>query len=179
MLKISRPILKDAPSHCAYYFNLPAEENLFDAFESSKRLTAELIKTIPSSFEEYKYAPGKWTLKMVLSHVIDTERLYCFNAMLFSRKDKVVFADYNNCHICALNANTNQRGMNEIFEEYLAVREATIKLFSYMTDDMLDHKNSRDEFVYTPRSLGWMIAGHNIHHCNVIKDKYLSKVISD
>jgi hypothetical protein len=175
MIKIGRPKPEDAPEHCKYFFSLTNEDNLIDSLENSKKLTVDLIKIIPSSLEEYCYADGKWNVKMVFSHVVDAERLYCFNAMLFSRKDNVAFADWCDRDTCALNANTTQRSLSEINEEFLAVRDATIKLFGYMTDEMLDFRNKRNNFIYTPRSLGWMITGHNIHHCRLIKEKYLRK----
>jgi hypothetical protein len=175
MIKIGRPKPEDAPGHCNYFFNRTREDNLIDSLENSKKLTVDLIKIIPSSLEEYRYAEGKWTVKMVFSHVIDAERLYCFNAMLFSRKDNAAFADWCDRDTCAINANTAQRSLSEISDEFIAVREATIRLFSYMTDEMLDFSNKKNNFIYTARSLGWMIAGHNIHHCKLIEEKYLRK----
>lgn len=174
-IKIHRPNLQDAPPWCEYFFNLVNEDDLLESLETSKRITLELICNVPASLEEYRYAEGKWSIKTVFSHVIDCERLYSFNAMCFSRKDNRESADIKRDEY-ALNSNAGKRTLKEISEEYLLVRDATIKLFSYMTDEMLDFKSSKSKLVYTPRSYGWMVSAHNIHHCNIIKDKYLNNV---
>ncbi len=171
MIKISRPIIEDAPAYCSYFFNLTNEDNLFDSLEFSKKLTMDLIGSIPFSKEEYSYADGKFTVKMVFSHIIDVERFYCFYAMCYSRKVNVFYKGFDR-DVAAINANTYKRTLSEIGEEFLAVRESTLKLFDYMTDEMLDSKSSANRVIYTPRSFGWMIAGHNIHHCKMIEEKY-------
>ena len=172
MIKITRPILSDAPKWCEYFFSLVKEDNLVDALEASKGLTMDLVQTVPISKENFSYAPGKWTIKTVFSHLIDCERYYAFYAMSYSRKDHIPIPTMSR-DLFGLNDNANSRTMKDLGEEYLIVREGTIKLFSYMTDDMLDFKSNANDFVYTPRSLGWMTTGHNIHHCNLIKEKYL------
>lgn len=172
MIEKNRPIPEEAPTLCKYFFDLTVEDNLINSLESSKTRTLEIIKTIPPSLEEYRYAEGKWTIKMVLSHIIDCERHYSYYAMCYSRKDHKAYSDMER-DLYAENSNANNRTLKEIEKEYLTVREATIKLFSYMTDDMLDFKSNANNFIYTPRSLGWMASGHNIHHCNLLEDRYL------
>lgn len=87
MQKIHRPKLEDAPEYCHKYFALVKEENLLEALEHSKQSTLDLIKSIPPEKGDYSYESGKWTVKMVLSHIIDCERAYAYRAMRFSRKD--------------------------------------------------------------------------------------------
>ncbi|MFO7445526.1 MAG: DinB family protein [Ignavibacteriaceae bacterium] len=172
MKKINRPNNSDAPSWCLYFFDLVKEDDLIDALGSTKESTLKLIDSIPPLKENYSYAPGKWTLKTVFSHLNDCERYYAFYAMTYSRKDNIPIPNMSR-DLFGANDNSNSRTLKDIGEEYLFLREATIKLFGSMTDDMLDFKSSANDFVYTPRSLGWMIAGHNIHHLNLIREKYL------
>lgn len=173
MNNIGRPIAADAPDYCRYFFELTTEDNLLDSLENSKNMTMDIIKSVPVLKEEYRYAEGKWTIKMVFSHVIDCERHYSYFAMCRSRHGSVHHVELER-DLYALNANTETRSLRDIGEEFLLVRESTIRLFRTMNDEMLDYKLSTDNTIYTPRSLGWMASGHTVHHCKFIKEKYLS-----
>ena len=169
---IHKPDYKSSPEYCLYYFNLVKEDDLTEALEKSRDMTLELISAVPEEKENYCYAEGKWTLKQVMSHIADCERIYAYRALRFSRKDNTQLAGFEEDEY-AVNSNTAQRSLKDIIEEYRTIREANIILFGYMTDEMLDFKGLANDMLYTPRSLGWMAAGHNIHHCNIIKERYL------
>jgi len=173
MIKIGRPNNEDAPPWCPYFFNLVPEDNLIDAFLNNKKLTLDLISRIPLSKEDFTYAENKWSIKNVFIHMVDTERFYSYRAFCSSRQMDIDLDFDPNQDIYARNSNASNRTLNDIAEEFSAVREATITLFSHMTDEMLDFKEFPNKIIYTARSLGWMAVGHNIHHCNILKEKYL------
>lgn len=170
---INRPKNEDAPPWCPYFFNLVAEDNLIGAFLNNKKFTLDLISSIPISKENFKYDETKWSMKEVFIHMNDTERFYTYRAFCSSRQMDIDLEFDPNQDIYARNSNATNRTLKDIAEEFSAVREAAITLFSNMTNEMLDYKGFPNKMVYTARSLGWMTVGHNIHHCNIIKEKYL------
>jgi hypothetical protein len=107
----------------------------------------------------------------VLIHLADDERYYAYKAFCCSRQVDALLEvpqgnDYNK------DFNAQNRTLTDIAEELITIREATISLYKHMTDAMLDFKFDKLP-VYTARSVGWMVVGHNVHHCNMLKDIYL------
>lgn len=170
---ISRPFNEDAPPWCPYFFNLVPEDDLLSAFRTNKKFILDLIKAVPATKEEFKYDENKWTIKELCIHLIDTERFYTYRAMCSSRQVDIDHEFSDNRDIYAKNSNASNRTLKDIAEEFSTVRDATITLFSNMTDEMLDFKGFPNKMVYTARSLGWMTVGHAIHHCNILKERYL------
>lgn len=170
---ISRPYNEDAPPWCPYFFSLVQEDDLLSAFQANKKYLLDLIKTVPAAKEDFRYDENKWTVKELFIHLNDTERFYTYRAMCSSRQVDIDLEFSDKRDIYAKNSNASNRTMKDIAEEFSTVRDATITLFSNMTDEMLDFKGFPNKMVYTARSLGWMTVGHVIHHCNILKERYL------
>lgn len=170
MLKINRPNLEDAPPWCPYFFDLVKEDNLIEALQNNQRTHINIINSIPFAKEDFAYAENKWSVKTIFIHLIDTERFYYYRAFCSSRQVDVDLEFDREMY--AKNSNAANRTLQDIAEEFLLVRASTISLFGNMTNKMLDFKGFPNKMVYTARSLGWMIVGHNIHHYNVLKEKY-------
>jgi uncharacterized damage-inducible protein DinB len=169
---ITRPNYADAPEYYHYYFNLVTENNLETALISSSEMTSRLIYGISADKESYSYDTGKWTIKQLLSHINDTERILAYRALRFSRMDKTALSGFDE-DLFAPNANTESRNLNHLLDEYISIRRATESLFEYLTDEMLDFKGNANNLSMTPRGIGFMIVGHNIHHMNILKERYL------
>ncbi|GLU51606.1 DinB family protein [Dyadobacter frigoris] len=172
MTKIDRPKLEDAPPWYPYFFNLTIGDDLISALQQNKADVIELINSIPAEREDFKYAENKWTIRQVFIHLTDDERYYAYKAYCYSRQIDVFLEvpqgnDYNK------DFNVNGRTLEDISEELISVRDATITLFSHMTNDMLDYKFPNQTEEYSARSLGWMTVGHAIHHCTLVREKYL------
>ncbi|MCF2447290.1 DinB family protein [Dyadobacter sp. CY345] len=169
---IGRPKLEDAPHWYPYFLNLAPGNNLIEALENNKSQMLDIIASVPASLENFAYAENKWTVKQVFIHLADDERYYAYKAFCYSRQINVLLEvpqgqEYNK------DFNAQNRTLEDIAEELLSIRNATITLFKGMTNEMLDFKGFTREVPYTARSLGWMAVGHNIHHCNLLKDRYL------
>lgn len=169
---ILKPKYEDIPEYCRYYIDLLKDNDLLEALKNSRDYTLKLMSTVPAEKENFSYGEGKWTIKQVMCHIADCERIYAYRALRFSRRDNTKLAGFEEDEY-AVNANVSGRSLKEIIEEFKSIRESTIKLYEYMTDEMLDFKGVANEMLYSPRSLGWMGAGHNMHHCNFIKERYL------
>lgn len=170
----NKEIYKDAPEYCRYFFDLIQSDDLEAEFEKSKRLTLDVFELITPELENYSYQPNKWSIKEVLRHIIDMERVFAYRAFRLSRFDDTDLAGVEqNGYI--ENVNLSDVKLSDIQEEYLAVRNSTKLVYKNVTAEMLDFKGTANKQTYTPRTLGFATIGHNIHHCNFIKTKYLNE----
>jgi uncharacterized damage-inducible protein DinB len=147
-------------------------ENVVDALEITQKQTNELLNFITEDKGNYSYDEGKWTIKEILVHIIDAERIFCNRALRFARKDKTDLPGFNHEEYVK-NSNANERTLCDICKEMDAVREATITLFKNFTPEMLDSKGSASGNSLTVLTIGYLIAGHEKHHLNVLEEKYL------
>ncbi|AWM12822.1 DinB family protein [Flavobacterium sp. NRK F10] len=169
-----KTIYKDAPDYCHYFFDLVKTDNLLDELYKSYQITNELFQRITPEKENFSYQPDKWTTKEVIRHIIDCERVYTYRAFRFSRFDNTELPGFDeNKYIEAVKGKTLH--LSDLKEEYENIRKSTIVLFKTMTNEMLDFKGSANKVDFTARTLGFMTVGHNLHHCNFIKTKYLNK----
>jgi uncharacterized damage-inducible protein DinB len=169
---IAKPNYNDAPDYCAYYFDLVPEKGLIEALKRTAVETDVLFSAVPAEKESYKYADDKWTIKQLLRHIIDCERVYTYRAMRFSRLDDTELPGFDESNY-AKRDNTEEVTVQQLIAEYKALRQATIHLFEGMNDAMLDFKGKANNRTSTARAWGWMAAGHNMHHCKILKEKYL------
>ncbi len=177
MYRIGRPNLTDAPPWYAYFFALAEGDDLLHVLQDNKQEVVDLITSIPSSSENYRYAEGKWTIKQVFIHLIEEERYYSYKAFCYSRDVDVYLEIPPAKDHFANNANAVNRTLEDIAEEFTAVRDSSITLFKHMTNDMLDFKDFPGATIpYSARSLGWMIAGHSTHHCNLVRVRYMHEI---
>lgn len=169
---IVKPDYNDAPAYTHFFMNLVQEEDLIEALRKTHQQTLEFIASIPTEKEDYKYEENKWTIKQVFAHIIDCERVYSYRAFRFSRFDATELASFDQ-NKYADHILSSSKSLKEMLAEYNHIRQATIALFSDMTNEMLDFKGKANNVDFTARGLGFMAVGHNLHHCNVIREKYL------
>lgn len=169
-----KTIYKDAPDYCHYFFDLVETGNLLNELEKSKNFTQDTFDLITTEKENYSYQPNKWTTKEVLRHIIDCERVYTYRAFRFSRFDNTELAGFDeNKYIEQIKI--AEQPLPDLLNEYSIVRNSTIALFKTMNDEMLDNKGIANNVYFTARTLGFMTVGHNFHHCNFIRTKYLNE----
>lgn len=167
----NQTIFNEAPTYFHYYYGLIPSNDLITALEEDLNATLELLTSLPSEKENFAYAPGKWTTQEVFKHIIECERIFAYRALRFSRFDSTPLPGFNeNDYI------ENSRGMNQSFTELISefelVRKSTLALFRSMTPEMLQFQSTANNTTYSTRAIGFMIVGHCIHHCNVVKKNY-------
>lgn len=173
MTFIGRPNPELAPAYAKYYFDRTiGQEDLLLALEKNLDETVHFIDSLPESKADFQYADDKWTLKGVLLHIIEAERVFQYRALRFSRKDSTPLNGFDEDWYVNHN-NHDQRTLQDLRDEFLHVRRAGISLFKGMTASMLDEPGTANGTPNTSRNLGWMMIGHAIHHCNIIKERYL------
>ncbi|MFA5620666.1 MAG: DinB family protein [Weeksellaceae bacterium] len=160
------------PAFFHYYFDLLVSDNLMAEFARSSRITNDLIQKIPVEKENFSYAPGKWTTKEVIRHIIDCERIYVYRAFRFSRFDNTPLPGFDE-DLFIENLKGIEFSLSDLEEEFESVRKSTLSLYKHLTDKMLDFEGSANQVAFTARKIGFMIVGHNLHHCNFIETNYL------
>jgi len=154
------------------YIKQSGNSNLLDVLKESAQALNSLFETISDEKMNYKYAEDKWTIKDMLLHIIDAERVFAYRALRFARADKTNLPGFEHNDYVVV-ANANGRNKASLLNEYNAQRESTIQLFSNFTDDMLLQIGVASGNPMSVRALGFVTAGHETHHCNIIKERYL------
>ena len=155
------------------YINLVEDIDIFEAFEkySPARVYDDVSKL--TALNDKIYAPGKWTVKDILQHVIDNERIMAYRALRFSRNDDTVLAGYEE-ELFAANTVASQRTVADLMEEFELVRKSTILLFKNMDDAMILRSGVAYKSRISALALGYVVIGHAVHHMNVVRDRYYS-----
>jgi uncharacterized damage-inducible protein DinB len=154
------------------YIKLVSDQNILKGLINQKEEMIHFFKSIPVFKQEYKYAEGKWTIKDLILHLIDSERIFAYRALRIARNDVTALPgfeenDYVN------NANANEREFESLLKEYGVVREATISLFQSLSDADLFKIGKASDASVSVRGIGYCILGHEIHHKNIIIERYL------
>lgn len=132
----------------------------------------ELVASLTEEQLTSAYAEGKWTIKEVLQHIMDTERIFCYRALRFSRNDKTNLPGFEQDDFVPYSG-ANERNSMEMLREYNAIRQSTITLFKNFTDEMLARVGIASDNEMSVRALAYIAAGHEKHHLNVINERYL------
>lgn len=169
---IRRPHANEYGPYYNTYINKVKNDDFIEELKSGKNNTIDFLKNLPAEKWDYKYGPDKWTIKEVMAHIIDTERVFAYRAMCISRKDKTPFPGFNE-NDYAPNSNANNRTADSLIKEYAAVRDASVSLFENLNDEMLGQIGTASGMPAAPIAIGFIIAGHEIHHVGIIKERYL------
>ncbi|MEJ6981058.1 DinB family protein [Pedobacter sp. P351] len=142
--------------------------------ELADQLTSfpEFLGRVPVEKTDYAYAPGKWTLKEVLGHIIDTERIMAYRLLRFSRNDSIPLAGFEENNYVK-NAHFRKEDFNTMIEEFKAVRNANLFLFRSLTEEELERKGEANNSALSVRALLFIMSGHVKHHQKVIEERYL------
>jgi hypothetical protein len=169
---ITKPNMEDVPVFYRSYVDTAEESNMLDALKLSRDNTLDIFGNVPAEKLDFKYAEGKWSIKEVLQHLVDAERVMAYRALRFSRNDPAPLPGFEENEYVP-NSNAVNRSMENLLTEYELLRNSDIELFSGMNESMLDFLGTANEQRMNARMSGWIIAGHNQHHNRVIREKYL------
>ena len=134
--------------------------------------TKVFFETLPFEKLEYRYTEGKWTPKEILLHLIDSERVFAYRALLISRSDGAEIQGFDQDEFVK-NSHANIRDINDLLEEYIHVRKATISLFTSFDKTTLLRIGKANNSSVSVRAIGRIIVGHEIHHIDILKERYL------
>ena len=181
MRAIQKPNTQEYPQYSSIYMDLLQDdgkvlEHLWNNFLTIKTF----IYALPEKTLLYRYAPNKWTIKEILVHLIDDERIFSYRALRYARNDNTPLHGFDQDRY-ARYSNANKRSLDSIFEEYEFVRKATLLLFNNLPENSFMRKGNGIDYdgsvikERTVRALAYHIAGHELRHFNIIKERYVSE----
>lgn len=167
-----RPDLSRVGNWYHNYINMVTEDELSEAFNKESASFIRFLETIPPKKYDYGYAEGKWTIKEVLQHIIDAERIFSYRALRFARKDKTPLAGFDE-NSFAQESKAGSRNWDKLVEEFKVVRRCSELLFQSFDDDQLQSDGISSNSPNYVLALGFILIGHAMHHQKIIKERYL------
>jgi hypothetical protein len=164
----------DAGEYDPYYWkyiDLVPDGDIVTILRSQIEHTLALLRHVSEEKAGESYAPGKWTIKEVIGHLTDTERVFAYRALCIGRNDKTPLPGFEQDDYVA-NTNTNARTFASLLEELSAVRSATVHLFRHFTQTEWQRRGTANQKEITTRALAYNIAGHELHHVGILKTRY-------
>jgi hypothetical protein len=154
------------------YLDLVKENDFRDAIARNTKQFRKLLKSIPRKKIDYAYADGKWTIREMLQHVIDCERVFAYRALRLSRLDPTPLASFDE-QSWGKHAGGASRRWKDLLDEFEAVRAATVYLFDSLSDDQLRFVGTANGRPINAFTIGYVLTGHVAHHINLIRERYL------
>lgn len=164
--------LDSVPQFYKTYVKHIEETDVVQALRLSGYRMQVLIHSIPASKLDHRYAPGKWTIRELLCHVIDAERIFAYRALRFARNDKTQLHSFDE-NAFASQANADGRSLKKISDELTHLRASTVDMFEGFTSEMLTRKGIASNNEMSVHVLGFVIAGHETHHRKILAERYL------
>jgi uncharacterized damage-inducible protein DinB len=174
MKLINKPKQGEFPSYASMYIDLlPGDGLVLQHMEENVKMVKYLALSLQEEKLLFRYAEGKWSIKEILVHIIDDERIYSYRALRFARNDKTELPGFEQDDY-SFYSKANERNIENILEEYESVRKSSITLFKNISDDAFLRTGVANGNKVSVRALIYHIAGHELHHLNIIKERYLN-----
>lgn len=169
---IQRPLQNEYPDYYLPYIELVPEGDLVQLLQENLKEVENLFKGLSEEEALSRYAPGKWSVKEVLGHITDTERIMSYRLLRVSRGDQTPLAGFNETDYVQA-AQTNSLPMEAILEDFKTTRNATITLIQHTPKEAWANIGNANGMAITTRAIAYIIAGHQIHHCKIVRERYL------
>ena len=171
-MKTSQLLQTEYAPYYATYISKVEEADLVEELEISVHEFIKFVQNIPLDKYDYSYAEGKWTIKDIIQHLMDSERIFAYRALRIARNDKTPLASFEENEYAAI-AGANQRSIRDLLTELAIVRQATIALFKTFSEDVLKRIGVASGYDVSVRALGVIIIGHQKHHQRIFMERYL------
>ncbi|SDE75092.1 DinB superfamily protein [Mucilaginibacter pineti] len=167
---IKRPNPDEYSPFAAGYIGQVPNENVIELLEQSMNRSYDLFSSLSETQAAYAYAPDKWTVKEAVGHMIDTERTFAYRAMVFSRNN-IELPGFDQ-DIYVANADFNNRSIKDLAAEFKTLRQSNIYMIKGFNDAQLMREGIASNARFTVRAFVYMLAGHELHHYNIFKERY-------
>jgi len=148
------------------------DKTIIESLESAQDEFESVLRNLPDKKHSFSYATGKWTLKELIQHVIDTERVFCYRALSFARNDQTALPGFDQ-DVFVDNDTANERDYYDLLDEMKVLRKSSIQLFKSFSKEALLRIGVASNNKMSVRALGYLFSGHQIHHINIVKERYL------
>lgn len=169
---MQRPQLNEYAPYYHNYIQQVPEGDILEILAEQRESTRALLRDITEAQGDFRYAPGKWTIKELLGHLVDSERVFSYRAMAFARKDPAALPSMDQ-DVYVSNGHFQRRTVQDLAEELYHQRSANMLLFASFDDETGQRKGIASGFEFTVRCLPYIIAGHERHHIKVLQERYL------
>ncbi len=174
-MNINKPNQNEvAPYQWDYINTVPDTKDILGELQIQLIDTIDLVTSLDDETLTSSYAEGKWTIMEILVHLMDTERVFAYRALCIARKDKTNFPGFDE-NTYAPNSNANKRKILNVVKEYSLLRASTIELFQSFDEEMWAEIGSASGLHLPVKAIPYILCGHEIHHRNIIEEKYIGK----
>jgi uncharacterized damage-inducible protein DinB len=171
-LIVGRPDETEYLPYYGKYISLISNSDILTALGTRVNETLDLLRSIPESDGGFRYEPGKWSIKELVGHVIDSERIFAYRALRFARNDQTPLLGYEQDDYIQ-NASFDYYPLADLAAEFESVRKSTLFLFKHLDSEAWKRRGSANDAEVSVRALAFIIAGHELHHMGVLRDRYL------
>jgi DinB superfamily len=169
---MTRPDSTEYAPYFEKYISLVPGDNIVTTLSSQIEGTAILLRGLSESQGEMRYAPGKWSIKEVIGHLIDAERIFTYRALRMARSDRTPLPGFDeNSYV--ENGNFGECRVAELADEFQAVRESSIYIFRHLGEEAWGRRGVANDNEISVRAIAYCIAGHELHHLGIIRTRYL------
>lgn len=172
MAETNRPDRSEAAEYYFRYIDLVPDGDICDTLEAQLPETMDLLVRIPPERVDYRYEADKWTIREVLGHLNDTERLFAFRAFWFARGFDSPLPSFDQ-GVAFTHAQAAERSWSGHVEEFRSLRTSTVLLFRNLPPDAWLRRGIASGNPFTVRALAWLGAGHVTHHLRILRERYL------
>ena len=171
-----RSIRPNPDEHVEYYSRYIDRVPDGDIVETLRRQIPEtlaFLRAIPDSKADFRYAPGKWSIKEIVGHMADAERVFQYRALRFSRADSTPVPGFDE-NLYVDNAPHSRLSLNDLIDDFERIRGSTIFMFTGMDEEAMSRRGVANDAEVSVRAIAYIMAGHETHHLQVIRDRYLN-----
>lgn len=172
---MKRPEKEEYAEFYADYISLVEESDIVTALQNQPHELQEMLGGVSAENEHFRYAEGKWSIREMLGHINDGERVFSYRALRISRGDETVLAGFEQ-DLYVANSNFGNLQLADALEEFSLLRQSNVLLFKNLTDEMWQKTGTASGAAVSVRALAYMMVGHIRHHANVLRSRYLNEV---
>ncbi len=170
---VGRPEISEFAPHAKGYVDLVQGDDVIGVLRNQIESTSSLLQQIGDRrATEFTYAPGKWTVKQIVGHLSDTERIFTYRALRIARNDRTPLPSFHQDGYVAA-ADANSRTLEDLIDELRAVRESSLFLFKSLPREAWMRQGEVSEKVLTVRGIAFTLVGHELHHYDILRERYL------
>jgi DinB superfamily len=169
-----RPAADEHVEYYGKYIKLVQESDAISALRLELEDTLATLHAIPETQGDHRYAPGKWSIRQVVAHLIDAERVFAYRALRFARADETPVPGFDETTY-AESAGADQRTLRSLVDEYESLRRADIAMFEGLPEAAWVRRGSANGNAISVRALAFIIAGHGRHHAGLLRERYLTR----
>jgi len=172
VIRTTRPEPTEYAPYYGRYVGLVPNGDIVETLSTQLDATLRLLRSLLEEKGDARYAPGKWSVREVIGHVVDAERIFTYRALRFARADETALASFDE-NAFVSNASFNDRTLGSLLDEFEAVRRASVLLFAAMNATEWMRRGVASGNPMSVRAAAWVTAGHEVHHLDILRTRYL------